>query len=279
MRINPMWTIVVMLIASTATAYYLWRDPEWTKRAEEARPVIGATSTSDVLDTPVRDGSRDRPAHPEPPRLTQLQEQLAALETRLRAMETAVREPFPRQAGAGTDSHGGAANAKAHKRLTQLQEQLAALEARLRAMETAVREPLPRQALSESDEPASRDAAANAKARKWSDADFVQWMDVALDAGDVDRDAAESVMEQVVTSVAEVPGINLADLQCGARFCRATLIPETGEGPDLAELVGASPFMGSALSVPEPDGSVRVYFVPSGQSFSELQDEAQSTVR
>jgi hypothetical protein len=231
MRINPMWTIVVMLIASTATAYYLWRDPEWTKRAEEARPAIGATSTSDVLDTPVRDGSRDRPAHPEPPRLTQLQEQLAALEARLRAMETAVREP------------------------------------------------LPRQALSESDEPASRDAAANAKARKWSDADFVQWMDVALDAGDVDRDAAESVMEQVVTSVAEVPGINLADLQCGARFCRATLIPETGEGLDLAELVGASPFMGSALSVPEPDGSVRVYFVPSGQSFSELQDEAQSTVR
>jgi hypothetical protein len=231
MRTIPILTIAAILIASTATAYYLLRDHEWTKRAEEAKPAIGSASPLDGPDTPVRDGRRDQPAHPEQPLLTRLQEQVAALEARLRHMEAAVREPSPRQAG------------------------------------------------SRPDEPASHHDAETARARKWSDADFTQWMDAALDAGDFDRDATESVMEQAATSLTELPGINLTDLQCGAQFCRATLIPETGEQLDLAELVGASPFMGSALSVPEPDGSVRVYFVQAGQSFSELQDEAQTTAR
>jgi hypothetical protein len=288
MRTISMLTIAIIAIASTATAYYFLRDSS-AKRAEEAKPSIGSTATLDEQDPPLRDGRRDEPAHLEQPRLTRLQDQVAALEARLRTMEMAIHEPPPRQAVSGPDgaaSHHGAENAKAYKRLTRVQDQVAALlqeqvalEARLRTMEMAVREPPPRQARSESDGPTSHHGAEEATAHEWSDADFARWMDAALDAGDVDRAASESVMEQAATSVATVPGSNLADLQCGARFCRATLIPETSEPFDIAQLIGASPFIGVASTVHGPDGSVSVYLVPPGESFDELRREAQATAR
>jgi hypothetical protein len=100
-------------------------------------------------------------------------------------------------------------------------------------------------------------------------------MDAALDAGYVDHNATESVREEAATSLAAVPGINLADLQCSERFCRATFIPDIGERLDISELIGASPCIDSGTIFHEPDGSVRVYFVQPGQSFSELRSEAQ----
>jgi hypothetical protein len=60
--------------------------------------------------------------------------------------------------------------------------------------------------------------------------------------GTFDRDATQLTMEQMATSLAAVPGINLADLQCGARFCRARFVSDNGEPPNIAQLIGASPF-------------------------------------
>jgi hypothetical protein len=159
--------------------------------------------------------------------------------------------------------------------LTLLNEKIAELEARLRYMETAASEQPKNEAVSRPDKPVSNNGAEKAKAKKFSEADFGHWMDEALDAGYFDRDATKLVMDQAETSLANVPGINLADMQCSERFCRATLIPETGKPLNISEMIGASPFIGSATTIHEPDGSVKVYFTQPGQSLSGLRSEAQ----
>jgi hypothetical protein len=163
------------------------------------------------------------------------------------------------------------------QRLTRMNEKIAALEARLRSMEATNREQTQDQSVSSPDEPEANADTEKAKAKKLSTDDFAHWMDEALDTGDFDRGATRSTIEQMETSLAEVPGINLADMQCGSRFCRASFVPENGEQPNISQLIGASPFIGSGFTISESDGRVRVYFTPPGQSLSELRSEAQES--
>ena len=167
MRTIPIVIITAIAIASTATAYYVLRDHDWAKRAEEAKPSIGSMSAMDGQNPPMRDGRRDQPANLEPPRLTRLQEQVATLEARLGNMETAVSAHSQRQAGSGPDgsaSNHGAETATARKQLTRLQEQVAALEARLGNTETAVSAHSQRQAGSRPDGSVSNHGAGTARA-------------------------------------------------------------------------------------------------------------------
>ena len=55
-------------------------------------------------------------------------------------------------------------------------------------METAVSAQSPRQPVAGPGEPVSNHGAETAETTEWSDADLVQWMDAALDAGTFDRD-------------------------------------------------------------------------------------------
>lgn len=227
MRTIPILTVAA--IAITGTAYHFLRDDASLKQTEEAKPFISSPSNSGVQDTPIPDGRRDQGANPEQPRLTLLQEKVAALETRLGYMETAASGQSQRQAVAGPDK------------------------------------------------PVANNDPEKEKAKKFSEADFSDWMDEALDVGYFDRDVTKSVMDQAETSLANVPGIDLAEMQCSERFCRATFIPETGKRLDISQLIGASSFIGSGTTIHEPDGSVRVYFVQPGQSLNELRSEAQLT--
>jgi hypothetical protein len=81
----------------------------------------------------------------------------------------------------------------------------------------------------------------------------------------------------MATSLAQVPGFNLADMQCGERFCRASFFSDNGKSPNMAELFGASSFIESGFTISEPDGRVRVYFTQPGQSLSELRSEARES--
>jgi len=159
--------------------------------------------------------------------------------------------------------------------LTLMNEKIADLEARLRYMEATASEQAQDQTVSRPDEPGANNGTEKTKAKKLSEADFGHWMDEVLDRGDFDRDATRLTMEQMETSLAEMPGINLADMQCGARFCRASFVPENGKPPNISQLIGASPFIDSGFTITEPDGRVRVYFTQPGQSLSELRGEAQ----
>ena len=75
------------------------------------------------------------------------------------------------------------------QRLTRMHEQIADLEARLRSLEATTREQATDPTGSSSDEPDADKDAEKAKAKKFSEADFGQWLDTALDTGDFDRDA------------------------------------------------------------------------------------------
>jgi hypothetical protein len=163
------------------------------------------------------------------------------------------------------------------QRLTLMNQKIADLEARLRYMEATVSEHAQDQPVSRLDEPAANNGTEKVKAKKLSEADFGQWLDEALDTGDFDRDATRLTVEEMETSLAAVPGINLTDLQCGERFCRASFVSENGKPPKITEVIGASPFIESGFTINEPDGGVRVYFTQPGQSLSELRSEAQES--
>ena len=144
-------------------------------------------------------------------------------------------------------------------------------------MEATASEQAQDQTVSRPDKPEANNGTEKAKAKKLSEGDFGHWMDKALDTGDFDRDATKSTMEQMATSLAEVPGLNLADMQCGERFCRASFVADNGKPPNISQLIGASPFIDSGFTITEPDGRVRVYFTQPGQSLSELRSEAQES--
>jgi len=161
--------------------------------------------------------------------------------------------------------------------LTRLNEKLADLEARLRSIEATTNERVKDQTALNPDEPSANEGSEKAKAKKLSESDLGHWMDAILDTGDFDRDATKLTLAQMGTSLAEVPGVNLADMQCGARFCRASFVADNGKSPNVSQLIGASPFIESGFTIKEPDGRVRVYFTQPGESLSDLRSEAQES--
>jgi hypothetical protein len=163
------------------------------------------------------------------------------------------------------------------QRLTFMTEKIAALEARLRDLEAAASKQAQDQAVARPDDSEANHDAEKAKAKKLAEADFGQWLDAVLDTGGFDREATRVTMEQMAESLAEAPGANLADMQCGEQFCRASFVPDNGKPPNIAHVMGASPFIGSGFTLTEPDGQVRVYFTQPGQSFSALRREAQES--
>lgn len=176
------------------------------------------------------------------------------------------------------EHHTPPVNSEQQQQLTLMNEKIAGLEARLRDMEASASRQAQDQPVARPDKPEANKDADKGKTKKLSEADFAQWLDEVLDRGGFDREATKLTMEQMATSLAEVPGTNLADMRCNDRFCRASFVAESGKAPNISDLFGASPFMGSGNAIPEPDGSVTVYFTQADQSFSELRKEAREVV-
>lgn len=159
-----------------------------------------------------------------------------------------------------------------------LNKKLADMEARLRSMEAvngqqANNRGVSRQAQADTDK-GNNEAVGN----KLSEAEFGRWMDESLGSGRVDANATRLVLDQAQLNLANAPDVNLDDMQCGEGFCRATFMPESGKEFSIAEVAGASPFMGEGYVINGTDGSVKVYFAQAGQSLEELRTEAQGAV-
>ena len=163
------------------------------------------------------------------------------------------------------------------QQLTLMNERLATLEARLHDMEATANEHAQEQTASIPNEPEPNKDSEKAKPKKLSEGDLGHWMDKTLEAGDFDRDTTKSITEQMATSLAEVSDINLTDMQCGERFCRASFVSDNGKTPNVSQLIGASPFIESGFTINDPDGRVKVYFTQPGQSLSDLRSEAQES--
>ena len=73
------------------------------------------------------------------------------------------------------------------------------------------------------------------------------------------------------------PEVNLNDIQCGKRFCRATFRPEQRNKEAVTELFGKPPFMEKGFTVEDTDGKVALYFVrpdeAQEQRFTEVNKE------
>jgi hypothetical protein len=229
MRTNFILTVTAVAIAGAGASYYFLRDDALPRRQAVAMSSAISTPSVNVKNLPVREERRDQRAGQDRQRLVIMNEKIAALEARLRELESTAGD--------------------------QAQELTAPSQ----------------------DEPRANKDAEKAKPKRFSEDDFGQWMDEALNTGDFDRDATRLTMEQMETSLAEVPGIDLADMLCGQRFCRASFVSDNGKRPNVSQLFGASPFIDSGFSINEPDGRVRVYFTQPGQSLSELRSEAQES--
>lgn len=81
--------------------------------------------------------------------------------------------------------------------------------------------------------------------------------------------------EQAVISTGKTPGINLEDMQCDQRFCRAAFTNTNGRVPDVQPLLGEPPFVTEGFTIIEPDGRVVLYFTQPGVSLAALRNEAQ----
>ncbi len=154
----------------------------------------------------------------------------------------------------------------------QLLEKIALLEARLQKME-AERGAYAPQRVSEHRKATDKNAKEERKAL--SETEFGQWMDESLNLGSYSPDATRSVTEKAQENLSRIPDVNLTEVQCSERFCRATLAPEDGKAVNVAEVVGGFSFAGSGFTLEDSDGQVKVYFTQPGQTFDDLQKEAE----
>lgn len=104
--------------------------------------------------------------------------------------------------------------------------------------------------------------------------DLGRWMNEALQVGVWDSDATSAATEQAESSIRQTDGLNLAGLQCGDRFCKASIASTNGGKPDASQLFGLPPFLSDGFTVEEQDGTVSIYYTQSGGSLSDLRVEA-----
>ena len=115
---------------------------------------------------------------------------------------------------------------------------------------------------------------SNGETNKVNEREMSRWMDDVLSAGYLDDTVTGLATEQVESSIAKQPGMQLVDMLCSERFCRASFAMEDGKLPDIGNLLGVPPFVNEGFSVNKPDGTVTIYFTDAGVSLSDLQIEA-----
>jgi hypothetical protein len=152
-------------------------------------------------------------------------------------------------------------------------EQLAALEARLKGVEAAHARGDAAKARSE--EP-SDSTVESGKPKRLSEGDLAAWMRSELGAAGYDPSRTREAEQQIEQSLSALPGVELDDAECGARFCRCTLSRADGERPEVDELFGAPPFVNQAFTIFEADGSVSIFFTSRGVSIDQLRLEAKA---
>ena len=161
----------------------------------------------------------------------------------------------------------------------RLNKSLADLDARLRPLETAGVEQTTDASIPHSVEQATDMALSDNLVRdlepvRVNELELGQWMDETLRTGNWDREATELAIEEVEKRLANLPGVNLEDMQCSSEgFCRATFTHENGKRPNIQNLFGAPPFVNAGFTIHEADGSVSLYSTESGISLEDFRSK------
>jgi hypothetical protein len=109
-----------------------------------------------------------------------------------------------------------------------------------------------------------------------SENDFAQWMEDSLASSARDQGVTDAVNAEAVATLAQVPEVQMAELECSSRFCRAMLVGEEGNEPPVKKLFKLPPFATSGFSMPDKDGKVALYFTRPGEELDSLRSEAFS---
>lgn len=160
-------------------------------------------------------------------------------------------------------------------------EALAALTDRLGSMEAVLNTPRKHSAESNNIEQLSANAEVevsdgNDSPGKFSEADLGRWIDKTLLVDSIDATLTAQATEQAATSLGKMPDINLENMQCNDRLCRATFANSNGKKTDIQRIFGEPPFLTEGFTVNEVDGRVSLYFTQPGVTMSELREEAQN---
>lgn len=111
-----------------------------------------------------------------------------------------------------------------------------------------------------------------------SESDFAQWMEDSLASDARDQGVTDAVNAEAVVTLAQVPEVQMAELECSPRFCRAMLVGEEGNEPPVKKLFKLPPFATSGFSMPDEEGKVALYFTRPGEELDVLRKEAFSEV-
>lgn len=111
------------------------------------------------------------------------------------------------------------------------------------------------------------------KPEELTESDLGQWIDNTIELGNVDENLSALANEQALLTVADLSSVNLDELSCGEKVCRAILTHEPGEREAVHDLFGKPPFDNEGFTVEEEDGRVLVYFTQPGVTMKELRVE------
>lgn len=157
----------------------------------------------------------------------------------------------------------------------RMNKMLASLDNRLRSLETIASEQRAGDTIEQATDEELSNSYGSVEDLKFSGADVGKWMDETLRVGNWERDITKQVTYQAEKSLEKVPGVNLEDMQCSDRFCRATFTHEDGKQEAILDLLGEPPFVNEIFTLHEPDGRVMLYAARPGESLEELRSEAQ----
>ena len=174
---------------------------------------------------------------------------------------------------------------RAQQEQARLSAALAALATRLGSVETAVSEPrtnvVGRNRVEQSTDTADlnngtgNDGTGKPESRKVSETDLGHWIDETIRIGSGDAYLTAKATEQAAVSLRKFPNVNLENMQCDQRFCRATFTKTNSKESDIQALYGEPPFVSEGFTINEADGRVLLYFTQPGVSLADLRGEAQ----
>lgn len=140
------------------------------------------------------------------------------------------------------------------------------LETRLQALEEAGKDEADESANTTEGEPSDRVATI-------TEADLGDWIDNSL-LTQRDGQITRSAKAALNKSMDDLPELNVEDVGCDSRFCRATFFTSDGSAPELRKLLGRPPFDTEGFTVPTPDGRVAVYFASETTTLDGLREQA-----
>ena len=178
-------------------------------------------------------------------------------------------------------------NEKSQKRQIQLNTLLSSLESRVNLLETAKNypggsdsRPVHTKSIEESKDSSEsetvEDSLSLPRRRSESKADFGLRLDNVLKSGYVDIDSTSLATEQTTESLVHLSSVQLEDMTCNDRYCRATFRHEKGKDQEISKLFGRPPFMGEGFTIVRPNNLALLYFTQPNVSFEDIRKELSS---